>query len=129
AVQPERAGAGIVVIDQRDRVVRIANKPLPPMTNNEAEYAGLLMALEAAHELAAQMVEIRLDSEVVIHQMTGKAAVNSANLRRWHKEACTLAFRFRVTRFIRIPRELNGIADALAVDASHGRIWRMPETA
>ncbi len=37
------------------------------------------------------VVEVRLDSEVVVKQMTGTAAVKSGSLREAHWEACELA--------------------------------------
>src|SRR5690606_30404355 len=91
SIQLERAGAGVVALDQWGSVVYIANRSLPPMTNNEAEYVGLILALEAAIALGGQFIEVRLDSEVVVHQMIGRFAVNSAALKRYHQQACMLA--------------------------------------
>jgi ribonuclease HI len=125
SIQPQRAGAGMVALDQWGSVIYIANRPLPPMTNNEAEYAGLVLALEAVIALGGQFVEIRLDSEVVVYQMIGRFAVNSAALKRWHQQACVLARSLAKVRYTHIPRELNTVADALATEASAGRVWRM----
>lgn len=125
SIQPERSGAGMVALDQWGAVVYIANRSLPPMTNNEAEYAGLVLALEAAIALGGQFVEVRLDSEVVVYQMIGRFAVNSAALKRWHQQACVLARSLVKVRYTHVPREHNVIADALATEASAGRKWRM----
>jgi ribonuclease HI len=125
SIQPERSGAGMVALDQWGAVVYIANRSLPPMTNNEAEYAGLVLALEAAIALGGQFVEVRLDSEVVVYQMIGRFAVNSAALKHCHQQACVLARSLAKVRYTHIPREYNGIADALATEASAGRKWRM----
>jgi len=125
SIQPERAGAGLVALDKWGSVVYIANRSLPPMTNNEAEYAGLTLALEAAIALGGQFVEIRLDSEVVVYQMIGRFAVNSTALKRCHQHACVLARSLAKVRYTHIPRELNTVADALATEASAGRKWRM----
>jgi ribonuclease HI len=125
SIQPERAGAGLVALDKWGNVVYIANRSLPPMTNNEAEYAGLTLALEAAIALGGQFVEIRLDSEVVVYQMIGRFAVNSTALKRCHQQACVLARSLAKVRYTHIPRELNTVADALATEASAGRKWRM----
>ncbi|MDL1901918.1 ribonuclease HI family protein [Anaerolineae bacterium CFX9] len=125
SIQPERAGAGTVALDKWGSVVYIANRSLPPMTNNEAEYAGLVLALEAAIALGGQFVEVRLDSEVVVYQMIGRFAVNSAALKRCHQQACVLARSLAKVRYTHIPREHNVVADALATEASAGRKWRM----
>lgn len=125
SIQPERAGAGIVVLDKWGGVVCVANRFLPPMTNNEAEYAGLVLALEVAIALGGQYVEVRLDSEVVVYQMMGRFAVNSPALKNWHQQACVLARLMPKVRYTHIPREHNAIADALATEASAGRKWKM----
>jgi len=124
---PHRAGAGAVVLDRRGDIARIVNRPLQPMTNNEAEYAGLMLALEIAESLGAQFVDVKLDSEVVVFQMIGKAAVNSPALKVWHSRACLMALKFQKVRFSHIPRELNALADALAGEAAAGRTWKTAE--
>ncbi|PJF40079.1 MAG: reverse transcriptase-like protein [Chloroflexi bacterium] len=123
------AGAGVVVVDRWQHIVAVANRTLPVMTNNEAEYAGLLLAMEIAHTLHAEFIEVRLDSEVVVFQMIGRFAVNSPALRQWHQQAAALARHFTKVRYTHIKRERNNIADALAVEASAGREWRtlLPE--
>lgn len=125
SIQRDRAGAGIVALDQWGGVVYMANRSLPPMTNNEAEYAGLVLALEAAAALGGQYLEVRLDSEVVVYQMIGRFAVNSPALRSWHQRACVLARLMTKVRYTHIPREYNAVADALATEASAGRKWQM----
>jgi ribonuclease HI len=125
AIQPERSGAGVIAVNRMDRIVVVANRVLPPMTNNEAEYAGLVLALETAVSLGAQFVEIRLDSEVVVYQMIGRFSVNSPALKRWHQQACVLARELPTVRYTHIPREKNTMADALATEAAAGRQWYM----
>lgn len=124
---PHRAGAGVVLLDRRGDIARLLNRSLPTMTNNEAEYAGLLLALELAQTVGAQFVDVKLDSEVVVFQMIGKAAVNSPTLKTWHSRVCLVALQFQRVRFAHIPRELNALADALAGEAAAGRSWKTSE--
>ncbi|NLF78342.1 MAG: ribonuclease HI family protein [Chloroflexi bacterium] len=123
AISPERAGAGIVVRDEQGHVILLANRILPCVTNNEAEYAGLLMALEVAIQLDAGKIEICLDSEVVVNQMNGRFAVNSATLKPWHVQACERARHVRHLIYAHIPRSKNAVAHALATEAVAGRRW------
>lgn len=123
AVSLKGAGAGIIVLE-RQQIIRLANRRLPMMTNNEAEYAGLLLALETAQSLAADEVEICLDSEVVVGQMDGRWAVNSAKLKPLHQEACERARLLPRIAYRHVPRERNSLADALAVEAAAGRLWQ-----
>lgn len=124
AMQPDRAaGAGVVALDRWGKVARVANKLLPLMTNNEAEYAALLLAFDIAADMGGRFLEIRMDSEIVVHQMTGHFSVNSPALKRLHSQACVQAMTFVQVRYVHIRRELNGLADALAGEASFGRSW------
>lgn len=122
-ISPERAGAGVVVQDARGDVILVANRVLQRMTNNEAEYHGLLMALEAALRHPNHAIEIRLDSEVVVYQMLGKFAVRSPALKPLHRRACSLARKVPSITYTHIPREQNLIANALAGEAVAGRRW------
>jgi ribonuclease HI/probable phosphoglycerate mutase len=123
AVAPERAGVGVVLTDEAGRISGLLNRTLPAMTSTEAEYAALLLALEMAlaHHLSA--VEIRLDSEVVVYQMSGRYAVNSPRLKRSYHQACESARKIAQVEYVHVPREQNALADALASDASAGRLW------
>lgn len=123
SINPERSGVGVVALDRRGRLVLVANRLLPCMTNNEAEYYGLLLALEIAAQQGAAQIEVRLDSEIVVGQMTGRFSVNSPKLKRLHQEACAVVMGFQHVKFTHIHRERNAVADALASEAAMGRRW------
>ncbi len=125
AIAPDKSGAGAIACDERGVLLAMANRTLPRMTNNEAEYAGLVTALEIAAQFKAYPVEICMDSEIVVYQMVGRFAVNSAALKVWHRKACELARALPHLTYRHIPREQNRMADALAADALAGRLWRM----
>ena len=115
------AGAGAVLIGDNGRILALANRLLPRMTNNEAEYAGLVLLLELAVPYKNALIEVRLDSEVVVYQMIGRFAVNSAALKVWHRRACLLTHSLPGLTFQHIGREENRLADALAAEALAGR--------
>lgn len=125
SINPERSGAGGILCTSHGQIVAVTNKLLPMMTNNEAEYEGLLLAMDLALRYKVASIEARLDSEIVVYQMTGRYAVNSPKLKRLHTIACDMARRFQSIRYIHIPRRQNALADALATEASSGRRWRM----
>lgn len=124
SIMPDRSGAGVVVCNRRGEVLQLINNTLPVMTNNEAEYEGLLLAFNVAGGHGAHTLEIRMDSEIVVGQMSGRFAVNSPRLKRMHQKACELARQFSCVHYVHIPRDLNALADALAAEASAGRRWR-----
>src|SRR5690349_17721619 len=83
-------------------------------TNNVAEYTGLVEGLRAALELNATEVDVRMDSKLVVEQMSGRWQIKNAGLRPLAAEAATLVSRFTRVGFEWIPRERNKAADALA---------------
>ena len=89
-------------------------KALGTRTNNVAEYAGLVMALRAAHRIGASEVDLRLDSKLIVEQLNGRWRVRDAKLVRMHREAAQLLSGFAAWRATHEPRSRNRAADALA---------------
>lgn len=120
-----RGGAGAILLDVTGVVIRMANRVLPSMTSTEAEYAALMLGLEMALDVGAISVELKMDNEVVVNQMSGLFAVNSPKLKLLHWDACNLARQLPQITYTHIPREQNALADVLAAEASAGRSWRL----
>ncbi|SNY33917.1 bifunctional RNase H/acid phosphatase [Paractinoplanes atraurantiacus] len=83
-------------------------------TNNVAEYTGLIEGLKAARELNATEVDVRMDSKLVVEQMSGRWQIKNAGLRPLAAAAAALVSEFERVTFEWIPRERNKAADALA---------------
>jgi len=115
-------GVGAVLMDGRGRILVWGNRRLGPMTNNEAEYAGLVLALELAIPLRPRRLQVYLDSAVVVGQMNGDCQVRSQKLKPWHRRACHLAQRVAQVTYQHVPRQRNRLADALANEALCGQI-------
>lgn len=111
------ATAAAVARDRRGRIVDWRWQRLGAVSNNEAEYAGLLLGLEIGMAQGVTELFCVLDSEVVVGQMSGYFAVNSAPLRAWHWQACTAARRIAQVHYYLVPREWNRLADGLASQA------------
>lgn len=110
-------GLGVVVRGADASVRSVHKRRLGPMTNNEAEYAALILALEVVLPLRPAAVRIVSDSEIVVYQMQGRFSVNSPALKALHRQACALARRIPDIRFTHVPRDKNALADALAREA------------
>jgi ribonuclease H / adenosylcobalamin/alpha-ribazole phosphatase len=119
---PGVAGYGAVVRDAQTGVVLAERwEALGMATNNVAEYSGLIAGLEAAAELGAETVEVRMDSKLVIEQMSGRWQIKHPGLRPLAAKAAGLVRKFDSVSYQWIPRERNKHADALAnraMDAS-----------
>ncbi len=84
-------------------------------TNNVAEYRGVLAGVRAALVLdAGAQIEARLDSKLVVEQMSGRWAIKNAGLREIALELRNLGGSVRYTW---VPREQNTFADRLANEA------------
>lgn len=91
----------------------------PTATNNVAEYAGAICALEWLHSHGYRgPVVVRGDSQLVIRQMTGEYEVKADHLKAYHARLRQLAAAFEEIRFEWIPREQNARADALSKRAN-----------
>ena len=112
---PGPAGYGAVVREAAtDEILLERYASLGITTNNVAEYSGLIAGLRAALELGATQVDVRMDSKLVIEQMSGRWQIKNPGLRPLAAEAATLLGRFAAVTFEWIPRERNRVADALA---------------
>jgi probable phosphoglycerate mutase len=112
---PGPAGYGAVVREAATGEILLERyASLGISTNNVAEYSGLIAGLRAALELNATHVDVRMDSKLVVEQMSGRWQIKNPGLRPLAAEAATLVGRFRTVTFDWIPRERNKDADALA---------------
>ena len=124
---PGPAGYGALVRDAASGEVLAERKEsLGRTTNNVAEYRGLIAGLRAAAELGATSVEVRMDSKLVVEQMSGRWQVKHAGLRPLAREAAALRDRFDEITFDWIPREQNKHADRLANEAMDVAAGRPP---
>jgi probable phosphoglycerate mutase len=115
---PGPAGYGAVVLDaESGNVLAERSEFLGVTTNNVAEYRGLIAGLEAAAEVGAQAVHVRMDSKLVVEQMSGNWQVKNEALRDLARTAVALRRSFHDVTFEWIPRERNTRADRLANDA------------
>ncbi|MEV6328642.1 bifunctional RNase H/acid phosphatase [Streptomyces sp. NPDC051909] len=115
---PGPAGYGAVVLDpatgetlaERAEYIGVA-------TNNVAEYKGLVAGLRAALELFPDAtVHVRMDSKLVVEQMSGRWKIKHPDMKPLAAEAARVFPAGRV-RYEWIPRERNKHADRLANEA------------
>ena len=115
---PGPAGYGAVVLDKANGDVLTERRGgLGIATNNVAEYNGLIAGLEAARDLGAHTVAVRMDSKLVVEQMSGRWKINNVPLRALVAQARDLVAEFDHVTFDWIPRARNTRADRLANEA------------
>ncbi|WP_369252928.1 bifunctional RNase H/acid phosphatase [Geodermatophilus amargosae] len=119
---PGPAGYGALVRDaQTGRVVAERAASVGRATNNVAEYGGLVAGLQAALDLDASAdVEVRMDSKLVVEQMSGRWKIKHPDMQKLAVQARDLARQLGSVRYTWVPRAQNGAADALANSAMDG---------
>ncbi|SDP22532.1 probable phosphoglycerate mutase [Nakamurella panacisegetis] len=115
---PGPAGYGSVVV-AADGVTVLAerNGYLGRATNNVAEYSGLIAGLTAARDLGATEVAVRMDSKLVVEQLSGRWQVKHPDMKPLAATASALLAGFSSWSLTWIPRSQNSAADRLANEA------------
>ncbi|HEY2041705.1 MAG TPA: bifunctional RNase H/acid phosphatase [Jatrophihabitans sp.] len=125
---PGPAGYGAVVLDaSTDELLAERKQFLGVETNNVAEYQGLIAGLTAAQELGAESVSVRMDSKLVVEQMSGRWQVKHPSMRPLARRATELARSFASIEYQWIPREQNKHADRLANEAMDAGSAKAPQ--
>lgn len=111
---PGPAAYGTVVVEVATEKVIIEKAAyLGIATNNWAEYNGLIAGLKLVAELNPDAtVEVRLDSKLVVEQMSGRWKIKHPDMKKLAIEANKLFAADKVT-YTWVPREENSLADAL----------------
>ena len=113
---PGPAAYGAVVRDgETGRVLVEVAETIGEATNNVAEYRGVLAGIQHAREVDPDArIEARLDSKLIVEQMSGRWAIKNAALR-------DLALSVRRlggdVAYVWVPREQNTAADRLVNEA------------
>ncbi len=111
---PGPSGAGGVILTPEGETIEEFREHLGRTTNNVAEYEAVRIGLARALALGARRVTVRLDSELVSNQLTGRYKVKDTKLIDRYLKVGQLLSRLDSVRFETIPREKNARADRLA---------------
>jgi len=124
---PGPAGIGVVIQGDKGKVLKEVSEYIGEATNNVAEYRALIRALEELQTLfgdktRGMRVEVRMDSELIVRQMSGLYKVKEPALQELFGAASQIKME-RVPNiiFTHVRREKNKRADELvnqAIDAA-----------
>ncbi|GAA1474024.1 bifunctional RNase H/acid phosphatase [Corynebacterium felinum] len=118
---PGVAGSGTVIYDANNKILREISYIVGEATNNVAEYYGLLNGLAQAKKLGATDVSVRMDSKLVVEQMSGRWKIKHPDMKELALECQKIMRTFNTVEFEWIPRNKNAAADALANKAMDAR--------
>lgn len=111
---PGPAAAGIVIGNEQGKVIEEFGKRLGYLTSNEAEYRALVLGIKRARELGATELVVRLDSELLVRQLTGVYKVKAPHLKPLMRQVLDELKRFSSYSITHVPREMNDRADSFA---------------
>ena len=110
---PGPAASGAVLYGEDGEVLQEIGTFLGVTTNNVAEWTALLEGLKAAVARGIDDIAVRMDSELVVKQLSGAYRVKHPGLIPLHAEAKALLRKFARTDIRHVPRKDNKAADAV----------------
>jgi ribonuclease HI len=108
------AGAYGYVILEHGQVIAERAEILGTVTNNVAEYQGLLEGVKECVSLGAKELVVKSDSELMVRQLNGVYKVKSPHLIPLFETARGLLKQIPQVKVLHVRREENKLADALA---------------
>lgn len=112
------------IIKIGDRTIK-ANKFLGHGTNNEAEYSGVLLAVEKLKSLGITNTAVKFfaDSQLTMKQLAGEWKIKDPRMREYAEQIHNQLRELKIkAEFFNIPREQNSEADKLTNNAIDGII-------
>lgn len=110
---PAAIGVWIETLDKKYGVL------IGAATNNDAEYQAVIFALKKIKALVGAAaaktarVECRLDSELVVRQLTHRYKITKPNTQKYFLEVWNAMLDFGAVDFTHVPRERNTVADGM----------------
>lgn len=120
---PGPAAIGVVIQDADGHTIKSWGKAIGRATNNEAEYQAVLFALQKAKALfgkrkvKSMTIDMRMDSEFVMHQLNGEYRIEEERLFPFFMKIWNLKIDFGAVLFTHVPRERNREADRMVNEA------------
>ena len=114
---PGPASIGFVLYDPAGTPVAEVGEAIGETTNNVAEYKALIAGLETSLERGVGRIAVRLDSLLLVKQITGEFRVKASHLKPLQRQAVKLLTSFEEADISHVRRERNTVADALANQA------------
>lgn len=111
---PGPAAIGATISDEQGKLIACISQSIGRATNNQAEYRAVIAALEKAIKLGAKEVDINLDSQLVVRQLSGRYRVKNAALKPLYQRVRQKLSLLNGFTIAYIPRRQNKEADRLA---------------
>ncbi|PJE57581.1 MAG: hypothetical protein COU82_01005 [Candidatus Portnoybacteria bacterium CG10_big_fil_rev_8_21_14_0_10_38_18] len=120
---PGPAAIGLILIDEKGKVIKEYAEKIGRATNNEAEYESVIFGLQKAKllfgskKIKSMETEVRMDSEFVVKQLNGKYKILDRRIEQLFLKTWNLKVDFGGVKFTYISRNENMEADKLVNQA------------
>ncbi len=120
---PGEAALGVVIMDEKENIIKEYGERLGVKTNNEAEYSAIISALKKVKAMFGKEkakkieVDMRMDSELAMKQLTGQYKIESEKIIPLFVDVWNLRLDFAKVTFSHVPREKNKEADKMVNEA------------
>lgn len=112
---PGDSAYAYIICDEKGKEIGSSSNFLGTMTNNEAEYLGLLAGLKDVVRRGGTEVEVFMDSELAIKQLKGQYRVKALNLMPLYEEAMRILESMAMAKVTHLHRENEIITKADAM--------------
>lgn len=111
---PGLAAIGVVIKNKSGAALKRLGKFIGKnLTNNQAEYQGVIEGLRLAQKYQPRKITFFLDSQLLVQQLSGYFKVKNKDLKKYFDQVLSLKLAFPVVEFKHIPRKENWEADGL----------------
>lgn len=110
---PGPAASGAVLLSPDGSVIEEIGRFLGTATNNVAEWTALQIGLEAALARGIRRLAVRMDSELVVKQISGEYRVKHPGLQPLYRRVRALISQFEAVEVRHVRRKDNALADAV----------------
>lgn len=111
---PGPSASAYIIYNAYNEILESGGSYIGITTNNQAEYTGVLLGLQAAKQFAGNndTILFNIDSLLVVNQMNGLYKIKNRELWPLNQQIRELMQEFKQVRFNHVPREENTAADA-----------------
>lgn len=120
---PGPAAIGVILTDEKGKVIKEYAEKIGRATNNEAEYEAVIFALQKAKllfgkkKIKTMKIEVKMDSQFVTKQLNGNYKILDRRIEQLFLKTWNLKVDFGEVNFTHIPRDKNIEADRLVNQA------------
>ena len=111
---PGHAAIGIIMLEDGS-IIREYSEYLGQCTNNQAEYAAIIKALELSLEYHVRTLQVYSDSQLVIRQINHLYKIKNKQLLSLYLDVRTKEKKYKEVLYSHVPRENRYIAQADAL--------------